>query len=156
LIIVNILKFQPKNQSCVHLVCSRPTSHALQVSILTCLLWKSRPFNMWLIMFCLIKQSSFLLLSMLKLTPDPSDSYDGRSKVHKNSSWCGKLFIGNIVAVVVVVVSDDDVMAFSKHLFGVVVANDEKKDVEVMLLLLLRCYALLLSLMILLYWLKIW
>ena len=23
--------FQPKNQSCVHLVCSRPTSHALQI-----------------------------------------------------------------------------------------------------------------------------
>ena len=28
---VFIFFFQPKNQSCVHLVCSRPTSHALQI-----------------------------------------------------------------------------------------------------------------------------
>ena len=27
----NSIFLQPKNQSCVHLVCSRPTSHALQI-----------------------------------------------------------------------------------------------------------------------------
>jgi hypothetical protein len=38
---------------------------------------------------------------MLKLAPDPSDSYDGRSKINKDSSRCGKV-IDQVVVVVYV------------------------------------------------------